>query len=279
MGNDSIRHRLAGKAIFITGASRGIGKAIALRLAREGANIIIAAKSVTENPRLGGTIFSAADEIETAGGKALPVACDVRDEAQIIEAIQKGFDKFGSIDAVINNASAISLTPTEATDSKHFDLMHDINVRGTFLVTKHCISHLKRAANPHILTLSPPISLQPRWLGPHVAYTMSKYNMSMMTLGWAAEFRDIGIAANSLWPATTIATAAVQNLLGGDMLMRRSRKPAIVADAAFHILSQSAKNCSGNLFLDEEVLTREGITDLSGYSVHPNEDLQRDLFL
>ena len=268
-----------GKTIFITGASRGIGKAIALRLAREGANIIIAAKSVTENPKLGGTIFSAADELETAGGAAFPVACDVRDEAQIIAAVQGGADRFGGIDAVINNASAISLTATEATDSKRFDLMHDINVRGTFLVTKHCLPFLKRAANPHILTLSPPLSLDPKWLGPHIAYTMSKYNMSMMTLGWAEEFKSIGIAANSLWPATTIATAAVQNLLGGDVLIRRSRKPEIVADAAAAILIQDARTCTGNLFLDEDVLRSAGITDLSQYAVHPGRPLQRDLFL
>jgi citronellol/citronellal dehydrogenase len=270
---------LHGKTFFITGASRGIGKAIALRLAREGANIIIAAKSTTENPKLGGTIFSAAEEIERAGGKAFPVACDVRDEAQIAAAVEQGAEAFGGIDAVVNNASAISLTPTETTDAKRFDLMHDINVRGTFLVTKHCIPFLKRSSNPHILTLSPPISLDARWVGPHIAYTMSKYNMSMMSLGWAAEFRELGIAANSLWPATTIATAAVQNLLGGDILMRRSRKPEIVADAAFHILSRNARSCSGFLFLDEEVLNSEGITDLRSYSVNPGEALQRDLFL
>jgi citronellol/citronellal dehydrogenase len=270
---------LSGKTVFITGASRGIGKAIALRLAEEGANIIIAAKSVTENPKLGGTIFSAAEEIEAVGGRALPVACDVRDEAQIIAAVKQGTEAFGAIDIVINNASAISLTQTEATDSKRFDLMHDINVRGTFLVVKHCLPHLKRAPNPHILTLSPPIALEPRWMGPHIAYTMSKYNMSMMTMGWAEEFRDIGIAANSLWPATTIATAAVQNLLGGDVLIRKSRKPEIVADAAYYILRRNVRDCSGLLFLDEEVLSAEGMTDFSAYAVHPGEKLQRDLFL
>jgi citronellol/citronellal dehydrogenase len=274
-GNPDFRN----KTIFITGASRGIGKAIALRLAREGANIIIAAKSVEENPKLGGTIFSAASEIEAAGGKAFPVMCDVREESQIMAAIQQGAEHFGGIDALINNASAIGLTSTETTESKRFDLMHDINVRGTFLVTKHCIPFLKRAANPHILTLSPPISLDPKWMGPHIAYTMSKYNMSMMTLGWAAEFAHVGIAANSLWPATTIATAAVQNLLGGDMLIRRSRKPEIVAEAAFYILSKSASTFSGNLILDEDVLKAEGITDLSGYAITPGEKLQKDLFL
>ncbi len=279
MSEQAANYSLKNKTIFITGASRGIGKAIALRLAKEGANIIIAAKSIAENPKLGGTIFSAAEEIEAAGGKAFPVACDVRDEAQIIAAVQQGADAFGGIDAVVNNASAIALTPTEATDSKRFDLMHDINVRGTFLVTKHCIPHLKRSSNPHILTLSPPLSLNGRWMGPHIAYTLSKYNMSMMSLGWASEFRAIGIGANSLWPATTIATAAVQNLLGGDTLIRRSRKPEIVADAAYYILSRSAKECSGFLFLDEDVLKAEGITDFSAYAVHPGEQLQRDLFL
>jgi citronellol/citronellal dehydrogenase len=270
---------LSGKTVFITGASRGIGKAIALRLAQEGANIIIAAKSTEENPRLGGTIFSAAGEVVAAGGKAFPIACDVRDEAQIMAAIEQGANAFGGIDAVINNASAISLTQTETTDSKRFDLMHNINVRGTFLVTKHCLPYLKRSSNPHVLTLSPPISMEPRWMGPHIAYTLSKYNMSMMTLGWAAEFRELGIAANSLWPATTIATAAVQNLLGGDILMKRSRKPEIVAEAAYYILRRHAKDYSGFLYLDEEVLKEEGITDLSCYSVNPGEKLQRDLFL
>jgi citronellol/citronellal dehydrogenase len=276
---EASRFGLRGKTIFITGASRGIGKAIALRLAREGANIIIAAKSTTENPKLGGTIFSAAGEIEAAGGRAFAVACDIRDEVQIIAAIERGTEAFGGIDVVINNASAISLTPTEATDSKRFDLMHDINVRGTFLVTKHCVPYLKRASNAHILTLSPPITMDPRWMGPHIAYTMSKYNMSMMTLGWAAEFRENGIGANSLWPATTIATAAVQNLLGGEMLVNRSRKPEIVAEAAYYILQRSAKEHTGLLLLDEEVLKDEGITDLSKYSVVPGEKLQRDLFL
>jgi citronellol/citronellal dehydrogenase len=275
----ALSNSFQGKTIFITGASRGIGKAIALRLAREGANIIVAAKSVTENPKLGGTIFSAAGEIEAAGGRAFPIACDIRDEAQIIEAVAKGAAHFGGIDALVNNASAISLTNTEATEAKRFDLMHDINVRGTFLVAKHCLPWLKRGGNPHILTLSPPIDLAPRWLAPHLAYTISKYNMSLLSLGWAAEFRGQGIAANSLWPATTIATAAVQNLLGGEALVRRSRKPEIVADAAFYILRRPAASCSGNLFIDEEVLRAEGVTDFSAYAVTPGEALQPDLFL
>ena len=267
------------KTVFITGASRGIGKAIALRLAREGANIIIAAKSVTENPKLGGTIYSAAEEIEAAGGKALPVVCDIREEAQIEAAVKAGIDRFGGIDILINNASAIALTGTEQTETKRFDLIHSINVRGTFLVTKHCIPYLRKSANAHILTLSPPIGLKPEWLGPHIAYTISKYDMSLMTLGWAEEFKAAGIAANSLWPVTTIATAAVQNLLGGTMLSQRSRKPEIVADAAWHILSQPATVCTGNLFLDEQVLQANGITDLSHYAIVPDGPLQRDLYV
>lgn len=267
------------KTVFITGASRGIGKAIALKLAAEGANIIIAAKSVTENPKLGGTIYSAAEELEAAGGKALAVQCDIRDEAQVAHAVIEGIARFGGIDILINNASAISLTGTEATEMKRFDLIHSINVRGTFAVTKACIPYLRKASNPHILTLSPPIGLRPEWLGPHIAYTIAKYDMSLMTLGWAAEFREAGIAANALWPVTTIATAAVQNLLGGDYLTARSRKPEILADAAAWILSQPAKECTGNLFLDEEVLARAGITDLAQYAVNPGGPLQRDLYV
>ncbi len=267
------------KTVFITGASRGIGKAIALILAAAGANVIIAAKSVIENPKLGGTIYSAAEELEAAGGKALAVQCDIRDEAQVTRAVNEGIAKFGGIDMLINNASAISLTGTETTEMKRFDLIHSINVRGTFLVTKACIPHLRKSANAHILTLSPPIGLKPEWLGPHIAYTLSKYDMSLMTLGWAAEFKDAGIAANALWPVTTIATAAVQNLLGGDYLTARSRKPEILADAAAWILSQPAEECTGNLFLDEEVLARAGITDLEKYAVNPGGELQRDLFV
>jgi len=267
------------KTAFITGASRGIGKAIALKLAEQGANIIIAAKSVEENPKLGGTIYTAAKEIEEAGGKALPVACDIRSEEQIILAINQGVEKFGGIDILINNASAISLTNTEQTESKRFDLMHDINVRGTFLVSKHCIPHLKKGSNPHILNLSPPINMDPKWFGNHVAYTMSKYNMSMIAMGLAEELKAYHIAANTLWPRTTIATAAVQNLLGGEMLMRMSRKPEILADAAYYILQKSAAACTGNFFIDEDVLAAEGITDLSHYSVVPGAQLYGDLFI
>jgi citronellol/citronellal dehydrogenase len=268
-----------GKTIFITGASRGIGKAIALKLAKDGANIVVAAKSVEENPKLGGTIYSAAEEIEAAGGKALAVACDIRNEDQIIEAVNKAVAHFGGIDILINNASAISLTTTEATESKRFDLMHDINVRGTFLVSKHCIPHLKKGSNPHILNLSPPINMEPKWLGNHVAYTMSKYNMSMMVIGFAEELKPFRIAANALWPRTTIATAAVMNLLGGQMLINMSRTPEIIADAAYAILKRPSSTCTGNLYLDEDVLAEEGVTDLSGYSVIPGATLYTDLFL
>lgn len=269
-----------GKTILITGASRGIGKAIALRLAQDGANIVIAAKSVTEDPRLGGTIFSAAAEIEQSGGKALAVACDIRDEEQIKNVVQQANAQFGGIDILINNASAIFLGGTEACPGKRFDLMHTINVRGTFLMTQHCIPSLKKSTNPHILTLSPPINLDIKWLAPHVAYTMSKYNMSMMTMAWAAEFKGDGIAANALWPVTTIGTAAIQNLLGGDKIVEKSRNPAILADAAYYLLQQPAAECTGHLFLDEEVLKQfAGITNFDDYAMQPGASLQKDLFL
>ena len=267
------------KTIIITGATRGIGKAIALRLAKEGANIVIAAKSVEENPKLGGTIFSAAEEVETAGGKALAVQCDIRFEEQVQNVIDKTMERFGGIDALINNASAISLTGTEQTEAKRFDLMHDINVRGTFFVTKACTPHLKKAENPHILTLSPPVNLDPKWFDKHVAYTLTKYNMSMMTIGWAKEFAKDRIAANALWPRTTIDTAAVRNLLGGTMLANMSRTPEILADAAYCILRQPSTACTGNLFIDEQVLAKEGITDLEKYSVVPGGQLYNDLFV
>lgn len=228
------------KTVFITGASRGIGKAIALKLAGDGANIIVVAKSVEENPKLGGTIYSAAEAIEKAGGKALPVQCDIRFEDQIKVAVDKAIEKFGGIDILINNASAIAITATEQTEPKRFDLMHDINVRGTFFVTKACISYLKKSSNPHILTLSPPINLDPKWLSGHVAYTMTKYNMSMMAMGWAAEFKQNKIASNALWPKTTIDTAAVRNILGGEILAKMSRTPDILADAAFYILDKNS---------------------------------------
>jgi citronellol/citronellal dehydrogenase len=267
------------KTIFITGASRGIGKAIALRLAKEGANIIVAAKSVEENPRLGGTIYSAAEEIEKAGGKALAIQCDIRDENQIQQAVDKAVERFGGIDVLINNASAISLTSTEKTEPKRFDLMHDINVRGTFFMCKACIPHLKKSSNAHILTLSPPINMDMKWFANHIAYTLSKYNMSMIMLGLAAELKKDNIACNALWPRTTIATAAVQNLLGGDILINMSRTTDIVADAAYYILSKPSAECTGNTFIDEAVLAAEGITDLEKYSVVPGAKLYNDLFV
>ncbi len=267
------------KTVFITGASRGIGKAIALKLAQDGANIVIAAKSVEENSKLGGTIFSAAKEIEEAGGRALPLQVDIRFEDQIEAAINKTIEVFGGIDIVINNASAIQLTNTEQTEAKRFDLMHSINVRGTFLVTKHCIPHLKKSTNAHILTLSPPINIIPKWLGPHIAYTMSKFNMSMMALGWAEEFKKDNIASNALWPKTTIDTAAVRNILGGETLAKMSRTVDILADAAYYILNKENLQYTGNTFIDEEILAKEGITDLSKYSVIDGATLFTDLFV
>jgi citronellol/citronellal dehydrogenase len=271
----SLKH----KTVLITGASRGIGKAIALRFAREGANIVIAAKSVEENPKLGGTIFSSAAEVEEAGGQGLAVQCDIRFEDQIQNMVQKAIEKFGGIDIVVNNASAISLTLTEQTEPKRFDLMHDINVRGTFFVTKACIPYLKKSSNAHILTLSPPLNLDPKWLKGHIAYTMAKYNMSMMALGWAAELKQYNIASNALWPNTTIDTAAVRNLLGGETWAKMSRTPEILADAAFIIFNKAASQCTGNCFIDEEVFAKAGITDLDKYSVVPGAQLYKDLFV
>lgn len=267
------------RTVLITGASRGIGKAIALRLAAAGANIVVAAKSVEEDPRLGGTIFSAAQEVESTGAQALPVKTDIRFEEEISALVQKTVERFGGIDVVINNASAIQLTPTEQTETKRFDLMQNINVRGTFLLVKHCIPYLKKGNNPHILTLSPPVNLDPKWLGGHIAYTITKYNMSMMAMGWAAEFKSYGIASNALWPRTTIDTAAVRNLLGGEALARMSRTPAILADAAYYILRKTAAEYSGRTFIDEEVLAAEGITDLNAYAVVPGATLYNDLFI
>lgn len=267
------------KTVLITGASRGIGKAIGIRLAKEGANVVIAAKSVEENPKLGGTIYSAAEEIIAAGGNALAVQCDIREEEQIQNTINKAVEKFGGIDILINNASAISLTNTEQTEIKRYDLMYDINVRGTFLMCKACIPYLKKGSNPHILSLSPPINMDMKWFQNHLAYTISKYNMTMITLGLAAELKKFNIAANALWPRTTIATAAVQNLLGGEALIKMSRKPEIIADAAYYILSKPSANCTGNTFIDENVLAEEGVTDLDKYAVVPEGTLYNDLFI
>lgn len=267
------------KTVLITGASRGIGKAIGLRLAKEGANIVIASKSVEENPKLGGTIFSAAAEMEAAGGQALAVQCDIRFEDQIQSVVEKAAERFGGIDILINNASAINLLPTEQTDPKRFDLMYDINVRGTFMVSKACIPFLKKGDNPHILNLSPPLNMDLKWFTNHLAYTISKYNMTMIALGLSAELKKYNIAANTLWPRTTIATAAVQNLLGGDTLMKMSRTTDIIADAAYFILSKSSTSCTGNSFIDEQVLADEGITGLEKYSVVPGAQLYNDLFI
>ncbi len=267
------------KTVIITGASRGIGKAIGLRLAKGGANIVIASKSVEENPKLGGTIFSAAAEMEAAGGKALAVQCDIRFEDQVQQVVEKTVEKFGGIDILINNASAINLTSTELTEPKRFDLMYDINVRGTFMVSRACIPYLKKGTNAHILNLSPPINMDMKWFANHLAYTISKYDMTMIALGLAAELKKYNIAANTLWPRTTIATAAVNNLLGGQMLMNMSRTTDIIADAAWYILSKPSTECTGNTFIDEDVLASEGITDLAKYSVVPGAELYKDLFV
>jgi citronellol/citronellal dehydrogenase len=255
---------LRGKTIFITGASRGIGKAIALRAARDGANIVIAAKTTVPNPKLPGTIYTAAEEVEDAGGHALAMPADIRDEAHVDRAVQQAVETFGGIDILVNNASAISLTGTLDTPMKRFDLMHQVNARGTFLCTQKCIPHLKRAANPHVLNISPPLNLDPRWFAPHVAYTSAKYGMSLCVLGMAEEFRADGIAVNALWPRTAIATAAIAYIAGPDAL-RQTRKPDIVADAAYAILTREARACTGNFFIDEDVLREAGVTDLSTY--------------
>ncbi len=268
---------LAGKTLFITGASRGIGLAIGLRAARDGANIVIAAKTTEPHPKLPGTIFTAAKEIEAAGGRALPVATDIRDEAQILAAVDRTVEEFGAIDILVNNASAIGLTGTGATPMKRFDLMHQVNARGTFACSQACLPYLKKAENPHILTLASPINLNPRWFKDHTAYTMAKYGMSMCVLGMAAEFADDGIAVNALWPRTVIATAALQMIPG--VTLANGRKPEIMADAAHIILTRPARTCTGNFFIDDEVLASEGITDLERYAHGPEADLLPDLFL
>jgi citronellol/citronellal dehydrogenase len=273
---------LAGKKIFITGGSRGIGLAIALRAAADGASIAIAAKTAEANPKLPGTIFSAAKEIEAVGGTALPIQCDIRDEAAIEAAVAKAAEEFGGLDILINNASAINLTPTEKTPAKRFDLMFDVNVRGTFLTSQAAIPYLRESAkagrNPHILTLSPPLSMNPKWFKNHVAYTMSKYGMSMCVLGMSEEFKREGIAVNALWPRTAIDTAALQMIPGVDTDF--CRKPEILADTAYIILNRDAKTTTGNFFVDDEVLASEGITDLEKYSVKPGTtDFLLDFFL
>ncbi|GAC1352593.1 MAG: NAD(P)-dependent oxidoreductase [Polyangiales bacterium] len=270
---------LRGKTLFITGASRGIGKAIALRAARDGANVVIAAKTTEPHPKLPGTIHTAAQEVEAAGGKALPLVVDVRDEAQIGAAVEKAVATFGGIDILVNNASAISLTGTLDTPMKRFDLMHQINTRGTFACSRACIPFLKKASNPHILNLSPPLSMKAKWFAPHVAYTMAKFGMSLCVLGMAEELRAEGIAVNALWPRTMIATAAVINLLGGEESAKHSRKPEIMADAAHVILTRKSRSCTGNFFVDDEILREAGVTDFSDYAMQPGETLVTDLFL
>jgi citronellol/citronellal dehydrogenase len=268
---------LASKTLFITGGSRGIGLAIACRAARDGANIVIAAKTAEPHPSLPGTIYSAAEEIERAGGGALPLIVDVRDEASVTRAIDETVDRFGGIDILVNNASALSLTDTSSTDMKRYDLMQQINVRGTYLCTRTALPHLRRAANPHVLNLAPPLDLDPKWFGPHVAYSIAKFGMSLCTLGHAREFKPLGIAVNSLWPLTTIDTAAVRNKLGG--MADSSRTAQIVADAAYAILIKDASKVTGQFFLDEEVLRAEGITDFSSYARNPVAPLMADYFV
>jgi len=270
---------LKGKTLFITGASRGIGLAIALRAARDGANIAIAAKTAEPHPKLEGTIFTAAKEIEQAGGKALPIACDIRFEEQVQAAVEQTVKTFGGLDICVNNASAISLSPSVATDMKRYDLMHGINARGTFLVSKTCIPHLEKAANPHILMLSPPLDMDPKWFAPHVAYTMAKFNMSIIALGLSGELKGHGIAVNTLWPRTTIATAAVKNLLGGDALMRMSRSPEIMGDAAHLIFTQDSKTFTGRFCIDDTLLYEHGVRDFEKYRVDPSSDLAPDFFV
>lgn len=266
------------KTLFITGASRGIGLAIAVRAARDGANVVVAAKTAEPDPRLPGTIYTAAEEIEKAGGNALPLIVDVRSEEAVQSAVKQAVERFGGIDVLVNNASAISLTGTRETSMKRFDLMHQINTRGTFLCSQVCLPHLEKAANPHILNLSPPLSMNPKWFRSHVAYTMAKYGMSMCVLGMAEEFRDRGIAVNALWPRTAIATSAVKNLMG-EAILAGSRTPEIMADAAYAILTTPSRERTGQFLIDDEVLAAVGITDLEGYASTPGAPLIPDFFL
>jgi len=274
---------LGGKTLFVSGGSRGIGLAIAVRAARDGANVVIAAKTVDPNPKLPGTIHSAAAEIEQAGGRSLPVVCDIRDESSVRAAVEAAVRHFGGIDVLLNNASAISLTGTLATPMKRFDLMFGVNVRGTYLCSQACLPHLKQSAgrnrNPHILTLSPPLNLDPKWFRDHVAYTMAKYGMSLCVLGMADEFRDDGIAVNALWPRTVIATAALAMIPGAREQLDRTRRPEIMADAAHAILTRDARATTGNFFIDDEVLRESGVTDFDVYAVKPGMSLLPDLFL
>lgn len=269
---------LEGKTLFVSGASRGIGLAIALRAARDGANVAVVAKTTEPHPKLPGTIYTAAEEIEAAGGKALPIACDIRSEEAVEAAVKQTVERFGGIDACINNASAISLTGTLETDMKRYDLMNQINARGTFLCSKATLPHLLKSSNGHILNLSPPLDMKARWFMHHTAYTMAKFGMSMCTLGMSAEFGG-KVGVNSLWPLTTIDTAAVRNVLGGDSMAKHSRKPEIMGDAAHAILTRAAATCNGNFFIDEEVLKEAGVVDFSVYANDPHSPLMPDFFV
>tara|TARA_B100001559_G_scaffold299413_1_gene284665 strand:+ start:942 stop:1802 length:861 start_codon:yes stop_codon:yes gene_type:complete len=270
---------LKNKTLFVSGASRGIGLAIAKRAAEDGANIILAAKTAEPHPKLPGTIYTAADEIVEAGGQALPVICDIRDEENVRSAVNKGIEHFGGIDICINNASAIQLTGTLQTDMKRYDLMNQINARGTFLVSKVCLPHLLKSDNPHILNLSPPLDMAPKWFGPHVAYTMAKFGMSLCVLGMAEEFKEEGVAVNALWPRTAVATAAIKNALGGDSIMNISRSPKIMADAAYVILTKDSREFTGNFCIDDNLLAENGVTDFSQYAEVPFSELAPDFFV
>jgi len=270
---------LKGKTLFITGSSRGIGKAIARRAAADGANIAVVGKTAEPHPKLPGTVYSTAEELEDVGGKALPCVADIRFAEQLEAAVDRTVAAFGGIDILVNNASAIFLAGTAETPITRFDLMHGVNVRATYLASQLCLPHLLKSENPHILNISPPLNMEAKWFAPHVAYTMSKFGMSMCVLGMAEELRDQGIAVNALWPKTVIATAAVQNLLGGEEAIRRCRKPAIMADAAHAILTRDCRQCTGNFFIDEQVLEEEGITNFEEYAVRPGCELLPDFFL
>ena len=270
---------LQGRTLLITGSSRGIGKAIALRAAKDGANIAVVAKTAEPHPKLPGTVFSAVEEIEAAGGRGLPCVADIRFEDQLAEAVEKTVSEFGQIDCLVNNASAIFLAGTLETPMKRFDLMHGVNVRATYMASQLCIPHLLKSDNPHILNISPPLNLDPKWFAGHVAYTMAKYGMSQCVLGMAEEFRERGIGVNALWPKTAIATAAVMNLLGGEKAIRGCRKPEIMADAAHLVLTQESRSCTGNFFIDDELLKEHGVTDMEQYAVEPGHPLMPDFFV